>query len=64
MVAEDLMDIADDTRANEFSVKNDDKLRRLVQMANDKEDRAITVKKDPATFRSVRMVRPTKLQGD
>lgn len=64
MVAEDLMDISDDTRASEFSVKNDDKMRRMVQMANDKEDRAIVVKKDPATFRSVRMVRPTKLQGD
>lgn len=64
MVAEDLMDIADDTRASEFAMKNDDKMRRLIQMANDKEDRAITVKKDPASFRSVRMVRPTKLQGD
>jgi len=64
MVAEDLMDIADDTRANEFSVKNDDKFRRLLQMANDKENRAISVKKDPQTFRSVRFVKPTKLQGD
>lgn len=64
MVAEDLMDISDDTRANDFAVKNDDKMRRMLQMANDKEDRVITIKKDPATFRAARAVRPTKLQGD
>jgi hypothetical protein len=64
MIAEDLMDIADDARADTFAIKNDDKLRRLIQMANDKEDRAITVAKDPKAFRPVRHVRPTKLQGD
>ena len=64
MVAEDLMDISDDSRADDFFHKNDDKMRRLIQMANDKENRAITVKKDPLSFRSVRTVKPTKLQGD
>lgn len=64
MVAEDLMDISDDTRADAFTAKNNNKLRQLIQMANDKEDRAIVVKKDPATFRAIRSVRPTKLQGD
>jgi len=64
MLAEDMMDIVDDTRATEFSAKNDMKFRNLLQMANDKENRAIVLKKDPTTFRSVRQVKPTKLQGD
>lgn len=64
MVAEDLYDLADDTRAATAGEKNDKQLRQLVQMANDKENRAIRVKKDPQTFRPVRLVRPTKLQGD
>lgn len=64
MVAEDLYDLADDTRADGAKRKNDDSLRSLIQMANDTENRAIRVKKDPQTFRAVRNVRPTKLQGD
>lgn len=63
MVAEDLMSIADDTRVEMFSQQNDDKMRRWLQMANDRENRAIQVEKDPRAFKSVRRVRPTKLQG-
>jgi hypothetical protein len=64
MVAEDLMKITDDSRKAEFGQTNENKFRNLIQMANDKENRAITVKKDPATFRSVRTVKATKIQGD
>lgn len=64
MVTQDLMDIADDTRATEFYQKNDDKMRRLIGMANDRGGRAIRIIKDPQTFRAVRNVKPTKLQGD
>lgn len=63
MVAENLMHIADDTRVDMFSRLNDDKQRRLIQMSNDKENRATVVEKDERTFRSIRRVRPTKLQG-
>lgn len=63
MVAENLMNIADDTRVDAMFAKNDDKFRRLLQMANDKENRAVIIEKDPLRFRSIRRVRPTKLQG-
>lgn len=63
MVAENLMNIADDTRAEEMGRRNDDKFRRLIQMSNDRENRATVVEKDERTFRSIRRVRPTKLQG-
>lgn len=64
MVAEDLYDLVDDTRVDSASMKNDKQLRQLVQMANDKENRAIKVQKDRSTFRAVRATLPTKLQGD
>jgi hypothetical protein len=64
MVAEDLMKIADDARQPQFFQKNDEDFRRMLRMANDKEDRALTVKLDPARFRAARSVKPTKLQGD
>ena len=63
LVAEDLMKIADDERQSKFSAANDEELRRLLKLANDNEDRAMTVKLDPARFRSARSVRPTKIQG-
>lgn len=63
MVAENLMSISDDTRVQMMFQQNDDKYRRLIQMANDKENRALIIEKDPRTFRSIRRVRPTKLQG-
>lgn len=63
MVAENLMSIADDTRAEMMFRQNDDKFRRWIQMSNDKENRATVIEKDPRSFRSVRRVRPTKLQG-
>jgi hypothetical protein len=63
MVAENLMSISDDTRVEMMYKQNDDKFRRLIQMSNDKENRAIVVEKDERTFRSIRRVRPTKLQG-
>lgn len=63
MVAENLMSISDDTRVTMMYQQNDDKFRRLLQMANDKENRALVIQKDPKTFRSIRRVRPTKLQG-
>jgi hypothetical protein len=64
MLAEDLMSIADDTRAQGFAQKNDEAFRRMLRMANDSEGRALTVQKDPKRFRAVQAVRPTKLQGD
>ncbi len=63
MVAENLMHIADDTRVGQMSQMNDDKFRRWIQMSNDRENRATVVEKDEKTFRSIRRVRPTKLQG-
>ena len=63
LVAESLMSISDDTRVEMLYRQNDDKFRRWIQMSNDKENRATVVKKDEATFRSIRRVRPTKLQG-
>lgn len=63
MVAENLMNISDDTRVESISARNDDKFRRLLQMSNDRENRAMIVEKDEKTFRSIRRVRPTKLQG-
>ncbi len=63
MLAEDLMLISDDARAGDLFMKNDDKLRRLLKLANDTEGRAEVVKKDPKYFRSNRVVLPTKLQG-
>ena len=63
MVAEKLMHIADDTRVEQMSRMNDDKFRRWIQMSNDKENRATVVEKDERSFRSIRRVRPTKLQG-
>ena len=63
MVAEDLMMISDDTRLAEFSRMNDEDFRRLLKLANDNEDRALTVKLDPARFRNSRATRPTKIQG-
>lgn len=63
MVAENLMSISDDTRVEMMYRQNDDKFRRLLQMSNDKENRATVVEKDERTFRSIRRVRPTKLQG-
>lgn len=63
MVAENLMSISDDTRVEMMYKQNDDKFRRLIQMSNDKENRAVIVEKDPRTFRTARRVRPTKLQG-
>jgi hypothetical protein len=58
------MDISDDDRANSFSAKNDEQLRRYLRMANDKEGRVQRVKRDPMTFRSHGSLKPTKLQGD
>lgn len=63
MVAENLMHISDDTRAEMMYQMNDDKFRRLLQMSNDRENRAIIVEKDERRFRNARRVRPTKLQG-
>jgi hypothetical protein len=63
MVAENLMSISDDTRVDMMYKQNDDKFRRLIQLSNDKENRATVVEKDERTFRSIRRVRPTKLQG-
>ena len=63
MVAEDLMMISDDTRNSDFYQRNDDKMTRLLRMANDKEGRAIKVKRDPDSFRTTRSSRPTKVQG-
>lgn len=63
MVSENLMNISDDTRVDAMYAKNDDKFRRLIQMSNDSQNRATVVEKDPRAFRSVRTVRPTKLQG-
>jgi hypothetical protein len=63
MIAEDLMSISDDTRVEMMFQQNDEKFRRLIQMSNDRENRAIIVEKDPRAFKSVRKVRPTKLQG-
>ncbi|MES2730028.1 MAG: hypothetical protein V4621_08060 [Pseudomonadota bacterium] len=63
MVSENLMNISDDTRVDAMFAKNDDKFRRLIQMSNDHQNRATVVEKDPRAFRSVRQVRPTKLQG-
>lgn len=63
MVAENLMHISDDTRVEMLFRQNDDKQRRLIQMSNDKENRATVIEKDERTFRSIRRVRPTKLQG-
>lgn len=64
MVAEDLMDITDDERADDFWRKNDEQFRRMLTMANDTEGRVLRVKRDPLTFRGRASVRPTKLQGD
>lgn len=63
MVAENLMSISDDTRQESMYRQNDDKFRRWIQMSNDRENRATVVEKDEKTFRSIRRVRPTKLQG-
>lgn len=63
MVAENLMHIADDTRVEMMFRQNDDRFRRWIQMANDKDNRATIVEKDERAFRSARRVRPTKLQG-
>ncbi len=63
MLSEDLMLISDDARAGELFMANDEKLRRMLRMANDNEGRAQTVKKDPSRFHSVRTLLPTKLQG-
>ena len=63
MIAEDLMKISDDTRQPEFFKKNDEELRRMLKLANDNEDRALTVKLDPKRFRTSGSVRPTKVQG-
>lgn len=63
MVAENLMSISDDTRVEMMFRQNDDKFRRWIQLSNDKENRATVVEKDERTFRSIRRVRPTKLQG-
>lgn len=62
-VATDLMMISDDSRLPEFMKASDEEFRRLLQMANDTEDRAMTVKLDPARFRSARSFKPTKVQG-
>lgn len=64
MVVEDLMLLADDSRHELVMNQNDEFFRRYLRMANDKEDRALTVQKDPKSFRSVRSVKPTKIQGD
>lgn len=63
LVSEDLMKIVDDERQEKFAASNDEQLRRLMKLANDHEDRALTVKLDPARFRSTRSTRPTKVQG-
>ena len=63
MVAEDLMKISDDSRQPEFFKKNDEEMRRLLKLANDHEDRALTVKLDPKRFRTASSVKPTKIQG-
>jgi hypothetical protein len=63
MLAEDLMLIADDSRAGDLFMANDEKMRRMLKLANDTEGRAQTVKKDPARFHTNRSVLPTKLQG-
>lgn len=63
MVAEDLMNISDDTRVVMMNQINDKRFRQLIQMSNDRENRATKVEKDERTFRSIRRVRPTKLQG-
>lgn len=63
MVAENLMSISDDTRVEMMYRQNDDKFRRLIQLSNDKENRATVIEKDARSFRSVRRVKPTKLQG-
>ncbi len=63
MLSEDLMLISDDARAGELFLANDEKMRRMLKLANDSEGRAQTVQKDPARFKTSRVVRPTKLQG-